>query len=208
VSVLKRSMLGLTFLALLVASGSPSAMQTGPRKCGGDLWDIKTLSDSGANRVVIKPEPTTVAALWGRERPTLKRDFPGMLKKLVVRYELEFRTFTVRALLVGYKLELDGDFHVVIADPGHREKTMIVEIPDPLCAGAIKSGHADQYRSARAMVIHLLGPYSAGTYGLLRPPNDVVVTVTGVGFFDVGYKKIAGMAPNGLELHPVLSIDL
>jgi hypothetical protein len=208
-SVRGRLVLGPAFFVLFVAPGWPSAMQIGPRRCGGDLWDIKTLSDGRANKVIIRPsEKTTVAELRDRKRPALKRDLPGMLKKLTIRYELEFRTFTVRALLVGYKLELDGDFHVVIADPDRREKTMIVEIPDPLCPGAIKSGHVDEYQSARATIIHLLGPYSPGTYGLLKPPNEVFVTITGVAFYDVGYKKITGMAPNGLELHPVLSIDL
>jgi hypothetical protein len=38
-----------------------------------------------------------------------------------------------------------------------------------------------------------------------RQRTSVPVSVTGVGFFDVVHGQM-GMAPNGLELHPVLKI--
>jgi hypothetical protein len=41
----------------------------------------------------------------------------------------ELTTYVVRARLLDFKRENDDDFHLVIAEPGDRSKTMIAEIP-------------------------------------------------------------------------------
>src|SRR5438046_10685755 len=61
---------------------------------------------------------------------------------------IETQTYKVRARLISYKLEQDGDFHIVIADVEDPGKTMIAEIPSPDCAGACASAHAEGFRRA------------------------------------------------------------
>jgi hypothetical protein len=68
---------------------------------------------------------------------------------------VERQAYKVHALFMGYKLEADKDFHVLIADVGDPSKTMIAEIPSPDCAGACPSGHAEEFQKARAVIMGL-----------------------------------------------------
>jgi hypothetical protein len=86
----------------------------------------------------------------------------------------ETTLFTLRARLVELRQEDDGDIHLVIADP-RSGATMIAEFPADYCGTASES-----FRSLR------------GT-----------AEITGVGFFDAMHGQ-TGVAPNGIELHPVL----
>src|SRR5438046_6834623 len=108
---------------------------------------------------------------------------------------IETQTYKVRARLISYKLEQDGDFHIVIADVEDPGKTMIAEIPSPDCAGACASAHVEEFRRARAVIMEISNQASS-----------VSVVVTGVGFFDFLHGQ-TGAAPNGIELHPVLKIE-
>jgi len=108
----------------------------------------------------------------------------------------------VTARLVGFKLEDDEDIHIVIADLDHPEETMIVEIPSTDCSGACSSTRIAQFAQARAnFEAHFGAPHKR----FERVPGNVTVTVTGVGFFDFLHHQ-TGVAPNGIELHPVLDI--
>jgi hypothetical protein len=68
---------------------------------------------------------------------------------------------------------------------------MIAEIPAPECA--VGTGLEKQYRAARQVV------------GNIKPGS--MVEIVGVGFFDFMHEQ-SGAAPNGIELHPVLSIQV
>jgi hypothetical protein len=83
---------------------------------------------------------------------------------------------------------------------------MIVELPDPHCRLACNSRFRGHFEAARATVIAQLGGAAgppSGHFQRLTPPRLVVVT--GVGFFDFLHGQ-TGVAPNGIELHPVLGI--
>lgn len=54
--------------------------------------------------------------------------------------------------------------------------------------------------AARAALLCSCGPARTGRFGLLTG----TATITGVAFFDVIHGQ-RGVAPNGIELHPVLS---
>lgn len=157
--------------------------------CGTERWSVKTLTDVDDNKVDFTPKEATVGWLVSQQHPaslpTDRRVAP-----------VETQTYKVRARLVGYKLEQDEDFHIVIADVEDADKTMIVEIPSPNCAGACASGHAEEFGKARALIA-----------GLPDQVPGVTVVVTGVGFFDFPHGQ-TGAAPNGIELHPVLKIEL
>lgn len=167
----------------------PQAVATCGVYCGAERWSVKTLSDADRDNVHFAPKQVTVGWLASQKPPA---HLPADRRV----GPIETQTYKVRGLFVGYKLEEDEDLHVVVADVADPSKTMIVEIPSPDCAGACTSGHAEGFRKARAVIM-----------GLPEPVSPVTIVVTGVGFFDFLHGQ-TGAAPNGIELHPVLKIEL
>jgi len=115
----------------------------------------------------------------------------------------------VHARLVGYKIEYDPktrtgdhDFHVVIQDMTGPQ-TMIVEIPDPQCAGVCTSLKRDAIAQVRADFQNGVTKPPETEFFTLKDP--VEVDVTGVLFFDFAHGQ-RGLAKNCAELHPVLDI--
>jgi hypothetical protein len=107
----------------------------------------------------------------------------------------------VRAALVKMKMEDDGDYHLVIADPGPNGKRMVVEFRDPNCDGAMQSKKRASMASARkALRDHCGTPPSSFKKGMLSG----TATVKGVGFFD--FLHAGDQAENGIELHPVVGV--
>ena len=147
------------------------------------------MSDADRDKVNFAPKEVTVGWLVSQPLPA------SLLADRRVA-PVETQTYKLRALFVEYKLEADEDFHIVIADVEDPSKTMVAEIPSPDCAGACASGHAEEFRRARAVVM-----------GLGDHVRPVTLVVTGVGFFDFLHGQ-TGAAPSGIELHPVLKIEL
>jgi hypothetical protein len=133
--------------------------------------------------VDLTPRPTTIAALAGLPAPRTERPMRR-------RLPLERLTFRVRAILVSHHLsDDDSDYHLILRDPAAVDVTMVAEIPDSACA--LGSAHIRAYNRLRRLVDSL-------------PPNTEV-EVEGVAFWDRPHGQ-AGMAPNAIELHPVLRI--
>src|SRR5260370_9104448 len=103
--------------------------------------------------------------------------------------------------LEGFKAEDDGDFHIVVADLDS-SATMIVEIPDPSCSGACASAREPDIERARESFIQTFG---APPQKYHRVSGTITVTVSGVGFFDFKHRQ-TGLAPNGVEIHPVMGL--
>jgi hypothetical protein len=165
--------------------------------CGTERWSVKTLSDSDAAKVdltqrIVRSVHDLVTLPEPSERPNDNRIVP-----------IETSTFGVQARLVGFKKETDRDFHIVIADPQSKE-TMIVEIPDPQCAGVCASQARDLISQARKSFVQQCGVPAAKFKRLTSP---LLVRVTGVAFFDFNHGQ-TGVAKNAIELHPVLRIEL
>jgi hypothetical protein len=79
-------------------------------ECGSELWSLKTLSDPQRFSVRLRPTSTTVAAINARPMPSptpTTRSTP-----------YERRVWQVRAQLVEFKLEADGDIHLALFDKG------------------------------------------------------------------------------------------
>jgi hypothetical protein len=105
--------------------------------------------------------------------------------------------WTVAATLTLYKLEDDSDYHLVIRDEAGN--TIITEIPCPCCVGAT-SPFASAIANARA-------DFDARfTATEDFQTANVPVLLTGVGFFDFLHGQ-TGVAPNGIELHPIIGIE-
>jgi hypothetical protein len=206
----RRANVKLRFLiyAALVATASTSAVSTVgsaapaasmPVHCGVGRWAVKTLSDSRASEVNFTPKPTTVDALRSLSVSAANSATPRTAP-------FETRTYRVQAVLVEARRESDHDFHLIIAQPGAPTHTMIVELPDPNCKGAANSLKKTQIAAARSAFISACGtpPSSPASFKHLHG----TATITGVGFVDVVHTPAQeGVAPNDVELHPVLRLS-
>jgi hypothetical protein len=152
-----------------------------------ERWAVKTGSDPDVSLINITPEATTIAALTALPAPKVlppTRRIPPV----------ETTTYTIHATLTGFKLETDSDYHLVIADAG---KTMIAELAAPTCV--TPDPLRAQITAARKQFDARYRP------GPQFQHVTVPVTVTGVGFWDYPHNQV-GLAPNAIEIHPVMSI--
>jgi hypothetical protein len=161
-------------------------------RCGKERWSVKTLSDSRAKLVDFDPKDTTVNQLGSKPSPGIGRSDPRIKG-------VETTTYRVEAQLIEAKREEDRDIHLVIASPDNPRATMIVEFPDVRCQGTKQSKKRNAIHRARAAFEGACGTPSSSSFRKLNG----TATITGVGFFDVKHGQ-RGIAPNGIELHPVL----
>ena len=142
------------------------------------------------------PHDTSVGRLRNKPDPHTKSSTPRI-------DGVETTTYRVKARLIEFKREDDHDIHLVISVPSAKSKTMIVEFPDTSCNGASSSPKKSQMASARSALTKSCGqaPGPSSDFKNLQG----TATVTGVGFFDVKHgTPQTGVAPNNIELHPVL----
>lgn len=161
--------------------------------CGTERWDVKTLTDPAAASIPAEPVKTAVLALSEAIPPTFHPKAPRVAVEELLVLELE-------ADVVGWKSEEDGDLHVVIQDAG---RTMVVEFPAPECLDGAR--FKDEQIAARKAFLELVGAKSHPRK-LLKLKTPIRVRLQGVGFFDDVHGQ-TGVAPNGIELHPVLSVQ-
>jgi hypothetical protein len=187
----------LIVTACLAATATSVVVSVGPldlataTSCGVWRWDVKTLSDPARRSVNLAAQRARVARLRKLEAPgTLSTDTPR-------QPGIEKQVYRVRAQVVTATIEDDGDIHLVIATRGHRRQTMITEFPDPACVDS--RFKRAEIRRARSAMLDACGPISSSSFTDLRGK----VMVSGVGFWDEIHGQ-TGVAPNGIELHPVL----
>ena len=109
----------------------------------------------------------------------------------------ELHTYKVTAYLTQYKVEADGDVHLVLKDSSGR--SMIAEIPYGACVPTT-SRWTSAIASARSTFAH---QYAATTSW---QHVHRLVTVQGIGYMDPLHGQ-TGVAPNGVELHPVTHVS-
>ena len=151
---------------------------------------MKTGTDQDASQVQVgSTTPTTITSLISLTAP---HPLPPTHRITGV----ETTVWVVQATLTDYKHETDSDYHLVLQDDaGH---TMIAEIPSPNCVGP-GSPFASQITNARSEFdaqLHATSNFQTA---------NIPVQVTGVGFFDFNHSQ-RGVAPNAIEIHPVLDI--
>jgi hypothetical protein len=185
--------------ATAMTAGGESPKAQGSATCGAERWAVKTLSDTRVGEVNFTPHDTSVGRLRNKPDPHTKSSTPRI-------DGVETTTYRVKARLIEFKREDDRDIHLVISVPSAKSKTMIVEFPDTSCNGASSSPKKSQMASARSALTKSCGQ-------ALGPSSDFknlqgTATVTGVGFFDVKHATPqTGVAPNNIELHPVLRLS-
>ena len=159
-------------------------------QCGVERWSVKTGTDQDVGLVNLGSKTsTTIASLSAITAPNPIPDGRRV-------QPTEITVWVLNATLKKYVRAYDSDYHMVLADDaGH---TMIAEIPDPGCVGP-GSPLAAGLAHARAQFDAV---FTANTS---FQNADVPVQITGVGFFDY-LEGQEGVAPNGVELHPIIDI--
>jgi hypothetical protein len=171
-------------VVLMLLPGRASA------QCGVERWSVKTGTDPDAGLVNLSSiNPTTISNLIAIATPNSLPD-----NKRVV--PTETTVWVINATLVKYVRAYDSDYHMVFTDGAGR--TMIAEIPSPSCVGP-GSPFAAGIANARAQFDAM---FTATT---TFQTANVPVQITGVGFFD-HLEGQEGLAPNGIELHPIIDI--
>jgi len=162
----------------------------GLAQCGVERWSVKTGTDPDASLVKLgSPKATTIASLAGIATPKTIPD-NNRLKPT------ETTLWVMNATLTAYVLAYDSDYHIVLSDSAGR--TMIAEIPAPGCVGPGSPFAAGIAHAREQFDAVLTATTSFQTASL-------PVQVTGVGFFDYRMGQ-QGIAPNGIELHPIIDI--
>jgi hypothetical protein len=183
---------------------------------GMDRWGVKTGTDPDAKRVgetefakeahveldAEGHSHATVETLVSLSRPSdMLPTAPTNPKYQDGRARpAEFVIWTVEATITACKLEVDGDFHLVIQ--GDSGQTMVAEVPNPDPTFVPPSSRwAKEIDVVRQQVIAKLNPGP----GIKRV--QVRARITGVGFFDTVHGQLGVAKTNGIELHPVIKIE-
>jgi hypothetical protein len=170
-----------------------------------ERWGPKTGADTDSQALrAVNAEEKSIAVLRGLPYPA------GLPPN--GRAPAEQHVYRVTTTLSAYKAESDGDYHLVLGDEA-ASQTVIGEIPKHGDFGAGGSYFADEIDAARqAMDVHfkLQEQIDAPTEGEpmidFAPGGNIPVVVTGLCFFDFKHQQ-RGVAPNAVELHPVVGIE-
>jgi len=161
--------------------------------CGVWRWPVKTGADHDRYKVSKTVIYTSIRYLRTRIAPP---SFPAYYQDHRFRgaerhiYQLDDTRLT------AFRLEDDGDIHLILKnDSGKR---MITEIPKPACVS-----HSSLWQNAIAAARATF----ASHYQVTTSWQDVNrrINIRGLGFFDKLHGQ-SGVAPNGIELHPVTRI--
>jgi hypothetical protein len=171
-------------------SGGTSSKPAQPKptsqpQAGADPDHVTSGGRCGVERWTVKTlqdrprllpvKKTSIAWLVSRSAPP---DLPA------TRLPFERQVFRVDAAVIGIRPEEDSDLHLVLSDG---TRTMIAESPSSACDSRAAAARRTQMTHARTRVT------------LCRK-----ATIIGVAFFDFDHGQI-GVAPNAIELHPILS---
>ena len=184
----------LAALAVLIVAGiiaattKPISAQQPAASCGSKLWDLKTVSDARRMLIYLRPRFATIAAINARPMP---RSTPVRRSR-----GFEHHVWRVVAQITDYKLEDDGDIHLILFDHGDY---MIAEMPSAACLPRTT-------RKRRAIInTRRLFESSCGAATTHWQSLGAVAYLSGVGFWDLPHGQ-RGHARNYAELHPVTGI--
>jgi hypothetical protein len=163
--------------AVVVAAAFASAAAADTAGSGFECGGDRWLVKTLIDDAVLNPaRRTTVHDLVSRHVPKVRSNTP--------RLPFEFNAFTVVARVTKIIPEPDGDLHVLLRSGRDQ---MIAEVPQDDCT----IGAPPLYRNAMALARSFVRV-------CLR------ARLTGVAFFDILNEDQPGVAPNAIELHPLL----
>jgi hypothetical protein len=165
-------------------------------KPGVFRWKVKTLQDPGAKNIdfpTIDTLTLSVVASW--KNPGVTQSSTNLPRGAGPQ---EFKVYRLSGQARWFKLEVDGDYHLLVEDG--KGRSINIEFPYPPFAGAsVKVMEIAKTRNDFEKVIG-----KSRTPTINYKPVNVPVIITGVGFWDEPHGQ--GGIGNGFELHPALSI--
>jgi hypothetical protein len=178
----------LACVFLMVASLAPPDLLA--QSCGVERWSVKTGTDADVGLINLSSStPNTIVTMRGWTAPS-----PIPANNRVSPFETT--VWVLNATLTQYKLENDSDYHLILSDASGN--TLIAEIPLPACVGS-GSPLLSGITNARAQFNAMFTPTTS------FQTANIPVQVTGIGMFDFLHGQ-TGVAPNGIEIHPVLDV--
>jgi len=159
-------------------------------QCGVERWSVKTGTDPQAPSVPLGSWISTT--IYNMQQSVRPASLPSN-GRVSPRETNQYR---ITGTLTKYKRETDSDYHLVIQDGAGR--TIIVELPNINCVGA-GSPFRSGISNARAQFDAKLT--ATTSFKTVSAP----VALRGPGFWDYLHGQ-TGVAPNGIEIHPVLDI--
>ncbi len=183
---------------VLPASSAVEPPQPGSRP-PSYRWPVRTGSDPDAHLVEAKPVPATVEELVAQPRPAdmlpVSQYFQAYQNR---RAEGVERTiYRVEATIIASRFTMGQNYYLILQ--GASGETMIASCPHPDFIGS-SSRWAKEIATVRSQVQDTLKPDER------RKRVSERARVTGVGFFNHVHRQ-TGVAPNGIELTPVLGIE-
>src|SRR6476620_609407 len=185
--VLVRSVVLAGVIAMGVSIASPSLLA---QSCGVERWSVKTGTDADVGKVNLSSQSSNTILtmrVWTAPNPIPANNRVSPFETTV---------WVLNATLTQYKLEGDSDYHLVLSDASGN--TLIAEIPLPACVGS-GSPFLSGITNARTELNARFTPTTS------FQTANIPVRIVGVGMFDFLHGQ-TGVAPNGIELHPVLDI--
>ncbi|MHB8421080.1 MAG: hypothetical protein ACYDCL_23675 [Myxococcales bacterium] len=178
-----------------ITCSTPATYQQNGGACGTERWPVKTATDTDVGQVDLVPQITTIAQLVA-----IARNQGGQCTR---NPPTETQVFELQDVnLKFHDLESDSDYHIIATD--NSGNSMIVEIPYPPCVSS-NNGCSGSSTPLLCEITH-----ARSSMDSFKPANDTAMgvgTVIGIGFFDYAHGQ-TGVAPNVIELHPVLAICL
>lgn len=178
-----RSFLSLVAVALFAVSELHAA-------CGVERWSVKTGTDPQAPSVNLSSYISST--IYNFHQSTR----PGSLPSNGRVSPRETTQYRLSGTLTKYVRESDSDYHLVIKDGAGR--SMIIELPASNCVGAGSPFGTGISRARQQFDSRFTATTSFKT-------TSTPVTIKGIGFWDYIHGQ-TGVAPNGIEVHPVLDI--
>ena len=188
---MKRKLFTLVLIFIFLYSFSNSYSQNSEHK----RWSVKTLTDIDTSHINFKKIVNTSV----HEQVNLKRPDQVFNK----RNTSETTVYSMDCYIVGFKDQKDTDIHVILKDTKTSE-TMVAEIISPKDDNVKKTSRHKQLKKLRKYFVKNIGKPKQ-SFTMFKDPK--LVTITGMGFWDSEHGQ-KGMAANGREIHPVLSIKL
>ena len=183
-------------LAVIVAAPAGARKTTTPTVpgawCGGSLWKLMTLSDTGKAAVNLSPTGASIADLAKLSAPT----------KILASRNTSFvkQAWSLTAVIERYRVQSNGEIALELFDVP-TSTYMDAYMPNPKCLSS-KTRDRAQILAARSTFTKVC-PAPQGTW----QPLGATVQLAGVGFWNP-VRTTLGALQNGAELRPVTYFNL
>jgi hypothetical protein len=179
--------------AFALPAGAHVAHVTAPGpQCGGTLWKLMTLSDTGKSAVHWAPTATSIPDIAKLSAPA----------KITTARSSAFQkqVWKLTAIIQSYRLASNGELVFQLFDVPS-STYMNAYLPSASCLPSKARGRAQMLAARNGFLKEC--PAATGDW----TPLGATAELTGVGFWNP-VKTTAGASKNGAELRPLLSVNI